>query len=273
MVSSRLKNAHHPALKLAEMDRPSSSLSGSKSGWGFLWSRRIPSKVKTFGWKLCKGALALMGNLSTKNPEVADICPVCKARGEDVLHAFITCSVARQTWAFSSLPWAVVSSWQGDATQWFCGERADRIVCSADQLLQEFVQCSQALQRPEPNLLQPVLWSPPLAGVVKINYDGATFAELGMAGVGVVARDSERRLIKSRQRLLEFKASLELAELIAAATTVDLGCLKGWRKIILKGDCISVTNKLTSDVGDDSHLGIMLLDVKNKTKEHGGCWM
>ncbi|KAK4423264.1 hypothetical protein Salat_1909200 [Sesamum alatum] len=177
------------------MDRPSSSLSDLKSGWGFLWSRRIPPKVKTFGWKLSKNALALMGNLNTKNPEVADICPVCKTQGEDVFHAFIRCPVARQTWALSSLPWALVSSWQGDAAQWF------RYI---DQKLDG-----------------PVLWNPPPAGVIKINCDGATFAKSGMVGVGVVARDFEGRVIERRQRLLEFKASPELAKLIFEKVVED----------------------------------------------------
>ena len=38
-------------------------------------------------------------------------------------------------------------------------------------------------------------WQPPLEGLYKANFDAAYFGNSGMAGIGVVVRDSEGEII------------------------------------------------------------------------------
>ncbi|KAK4422990.1 hypothetical protein Salat_1881600 [Sesamum alatum] len=110
-----VKSAHHLALNLSSKEQASSSKMDSGLSWKFLWDRQIPPKMKTFGWKLCRGALPLMHNLAKKQVAVMDTCPVCKADNETEHHLFLTCSFAWQVWALTNIPWSVISEWRSDA--------------------------------------------------------------------------------------------------------------------------------------------------------------
>ncbi|KAK4420164.1 hypothetical protein Salat_2429300 [Sesamum alatum] len=228
---------------------------------GAVWNRNTPPKVRSFCWKLCNYALPTMSKLERRNPEVDDVCPVCKAASEDLLHTFLLYPAARQAWALSDLPWMVISDWKNDVESWFRsvtkkldspkGDRALtlcrqlwlnrnrwlwknggssplEIVARTRWILSDFEEYSCSLNNS--------VAAPRVS--IKINFDGATFADLNSAGVGVIARNSDGVCIGWRKRLVPIRASPEHIELLAAAEAVAFGKEMGWNRIIVEGDCL-----------------------------------
>ncbi|KAK4428532.1 hypothetical protein Salat_1152900 [Sesamum alatum] len=88
-------------------------------GWSFIWSRRIPNKVKVFGWKACRNALPTLENLACRRATITNVCATCQLPGEDLAHILLTFSFSRQVWAISNLPMSIISCWSLDAEHWF----------------------------------------------------------------------------------------------------------------------------------------------------------
>ena len=88
----------------------------------------------------------------------------------------------------------------------------------AKQALTEYHQANQvatlqSLARTRPQ----VNWSPPPAENFKVNFDGATFKECRMAGLGVVIRNSLGQPIASLSELVNLPYSSDMVEALAAA--------------------------------------------------------
>ena len=69
--------------------------------WPCLWKLNIPSKVKIFLWRICKGVLSTTSKLNSHGVYLDPTCSLCKAPVEDVNHLFLCCLVAIQVWALS----------------------------------------------------------------------------------------------------------------------------------------------------------------------------
>ncbi|XP_075669864.1 uncharacterized protein LOC142639591 [Castanea sativa] len=88
------------------------------------------------------------------------------------------------------------------------------------------------------------IWSPPSAGLFKINVDGALFSSKKQAGIGVVIRDVEGRLKATLCR--KIKAPLGSLEVEAKAYKAGLLLAKhlGLRGVMLEGDSLIISNAL-----------------------------
>ena len=78
---------------------------------------------------------------------------------------------------------------------------------------------SITIQEPTQYLTQPpgcVCWHPSIASLLKVNFDGATFRDFNVAGLGVVIRDSRGRVKASlvAVRAIHFAQDLGLFALI-----------------------------------------------------------
>ncbi|KAK4413835.1 hypothetical protein Salat_2796300 [Sesamum alatum] len=205
-----VRSAHHLALDLYRRNLASSSMTKSYDDWKFLWNRRTPSKVKVFGWRLCTNALPTMQNLMKRNPGVDNVCPVCRTEDEDSKHILLQCPVVRQVWALSDLPWRVIPNWCDDAADWLrhvsstleandpdrallicwllwqnrnqclwgmTGSTAEDIAANSMRILWEYGEYIQSLQQANRTDSSYSFWKAPPEGVIKVNFDGATFAE------------------------------------------------------------------------------------------------
>ncbi|KAL0303974.1 UNVERIFIED_CONTAM: hypothetical protein Sradi_6265500 [Sesamum radiatum] len=149
------------------------------------------------------------------------VCPHCGSKTEDTLHARLLCPFARQVWGLSNLgaevlyrnhyasaPWltSVADALNVSNLCFFCciccsiwwsrNSRMhtgiclppDLVVCFAVRYLDAFLtqNSEESAKRVQ---VASSRWSGPLAGVVKLNFDGAILANGIAMGIGVVTRD------------------------------------------------------------------------------------
>ncbi|KAI7981836.1 Uncharacterized protein LOK49_Contig11G00008 [Camellia lanceoleosa] len=88
--------------------------------------------------------------------------------------------------------------------------------------LQEFCQVGALVQglRVCP---PPSRWRPPSLGMVKINFDAATFADLKSIGVGVIVRETHGRVIAAMSERLPHWVDAVCAEALASKVRLHLG--------------------------------------------------
>ncbi|KAL0360896.1 UNVERIFIED_CONTAM: hypothetical protein Sradi_3774100 [Sesamum radiatum] len=244
-------------MKISELDMPSSSgSSGLTADWSFVWKCSFPNKIKVFGWKSCRNALATLSNLARRCVDVENCFPLCSHQKEDLQHILLYCQFARQVWALSLLPTHTIGAFTGDIEGWFrhvcasleplCADRffvlcwslwnnrnkklmedknqsAIDVINLADRLLREFAETSQSLAPRGSATRSLQNWQPPTYGIVKINFDGAVFDSRIEMGAGVIARDAAGECLAWRTRNFRFAANPSLAESLATREAIDLG--------------------------------------------------
>lgn len=98
------------------------------------------------------------------------------------------------------------------------------------------------------------LWRPPMAGVIKLNFD-ASFASRSNSSVSaVLARDSEGLIMGACTYPMVDIADAFVAEARACERAIYFALDMGFRKVVLEGDSLTVIKKLVSNSTDRSVL-------------------
>nr|POE84677.1 putative ribonuclease h protein [Quercus suber]POF15784.1 putative ribonuclease h protein [Quercus suber] len=151
------RSAYHLLSNVDRSKRPSCSNPGkSHRLWNGIWGLQIPHKVVTTA-----------------------LCPRCKFGTEDTIHALWTCPSLLVMWSDDEMLTKLLSKRNLDRL----GEPSvalGKICDKAATLLHDFRTVMAKVAR----------WTPPLSPHLKINFDGATFKELGCVGISVVVRNS-----------------------------------------------------------------------------------
>ena len=66
-----------------------------------------------------------------------------------------------------------------------------------------------------------VCWSPPISPMVKVNFDGAVFKDLGEVGIGVVVHDSQGLVLASMSEEILLSQSVTDVEAMFALRVVN----------------------------------------------------
>lgn len=106
-------------------------------------------------------------------------------------------------------------------------------------------------------------WSPPPIECFKINLDGATFPDLGKAGLGVVIRDCTGNVVASLSEQAPLPFSPVIVEAMAAARAIRFAQELGVRPYILEGDAEVVINSFKSDEDSLSTFGHIISSAKS----------
>ena len=168
-------------------------------------------------------------NLVRKKVIAEDVCCKCNLEAEDGYHALWDCPELTAIWEadtlwlfcrskkfsnfyelahfvlqngkepdlFAVIAWTIWS-WRNQLRTSSKPFPLSQVLSSAKQMLQEFIQVQPVAQ----TQLSPIQrlrpkWEPPPPQLLKINFDGAVFADTEKAGVGVVVRDSQGKVIDS----------------------------------------------------------------------------
>lgn len=66
--------------------------------WNKVWNLKLPGKVVSFVWRMCKDVIPTAVNLISKRVNMLDRCVWCQIAAEDGLHILFQCSFAREVW-------------------------------------------------------------------------------------------------------------------------------------------------------------------------------
>lgn len=104
-------------------------------------------------------------------------------------------------------------------------------------------------------------WSPPRAGVFKINVDGALFTEHHCAGMGVMVRDCEGQAIAAGSRKLLGNFPVTMVEAMAVHFAMGFERDLGLQFVEVEGDSEEVINALNSNEVLLTPLGLIIEDI------------
>ncbi|KAG8377325.1 hypothetical protein BUALT_Bualt08G0021500 [Buddleja alternifolia] len=196
-------------------------------------------------------------------------CPFCGSDRENSKHAFLECPFVRLVWGLSDLPWPIISFCPSTTWLWVRHVQAklgkeefnffitvcwfiwhnrnksimEKLTTDPDVLIRKArVYCSSYKEALEvcPPLVEEekdLRWIPPAIG-----------------------RDSTGSCCAWRQQRLDFSTTPEVAEALVAVEALKPGISRGWRDVVLEGDCLSLIRRLRSPALDLSPIGSIIDD-------------
>jgi ribonuclease HI len=114
-------------------------------------------------------------------------------------------------------------------------------------------------------------WLPPPEDWVCLNVDAALFPAEKRMGWGAVLRDHTGTFLFSCAEGLDGLPVPELAEAIAARSALTMARDKGFQKVIMVSDCLSLVQRISSSAQDRSLTGIVVGDIKCLMTDFESC--
>lgn len=140
----------------------------------------------------------------------------------------------------------------------------DKILEAAGNMLVEFQQKPrvQNLQNQQWSRANPrVRWSPPGPNVVRVNSDGAMFKESNEAGIGIVVRNQDGRVMAAMAEKIHQPASVETLEFLAARRAMLFAAELGFWQSIFEGDSEVTIRALQEGNSAISSVGYIEKDI------------
>ena len=195
-----------------------------------IWSMKVPPKVKNLMWRACRNAVPTKTALLRRTITVSQLCDQCHVAQEDPLHALKACSKLDVVWSdvelwnfrnsvgfmdfkelllwfiaedknvdlFAVTDWSVWNQWNK--------VQLNQLVTALHQVASVSKYWWQEFRAQQVELVEIVrqgvraeekCWRPPSVELVKINFDGAVFANENKSGIGVVIRNDEGLVLAS----------------------------------------------------------------------------
>ena len=107
----------------------------------------------------------------------------------------------------------------------------------------------------------PTTWMAPEAHNYKLNIDGATFAEDGTAGIGVVIRNDAGLVMDSLYQRIPLPTSIIEVEALAARRAMEFTLELGFDNVTLEGDSEVLVKTLNVGRNTLAHYGNLIVDI------------
>ncbi|KAF5471637.1 hypothetical protein F2P56_008414 [Juglans regia] len=105
-------------------------------------------------------------------------------------------------------------------------------------------------------------WKPPPPGFLKLNVDGAMFADVGKSGIGVVLRDEAGQVVMAATKKEDFVDEPATIELLAVLRGLQFFLSLGIPNLVVESDCLVVVQELQDSQESLSSNGNLIQDVK-----------
>ncbi|KAK4274665.1 hypothetical protein QN277_017856 [Acacia crassicarpa] len=273
---------------LSDGNKAGSSIVVASACWKSIWKIKVIPRVQHFIWRILNNAVATNGALYKRRRSQNRICPICTDAVETVEHLFFHCPWTRCVWFGSSLgvkldvvsilnfnAWWIQISGMSSLDQhnlslicwilWFIWKQRNNLVfdhkdpnpidviqCARKNNFDFWVNCDKKNINPEvrgADPAKPVVWSPPTAGTLKYNCDGAFSPNGTDAAIGVICRDQLGGFkwgfvakVKSISAFMTEALALKRALMLA----VDLG----HDMVIFETDCLSLAKCVDAKAPD-----------------------
>ncbi|XP_065630291.1 uncharacterized protein LOC136067860 [Quercus suber] len=131
----------------------------------------------------------------------------------------------------------------------------------AKDALLEFQHANTAPQKPLP-ARSISKWLPPPPDWVKANFDGATFQESGVAGLGIIIRNDCGLVMAALTQVIPLPTSVEIVEVLAARRALIFAKELGFDHVILEGDSEIAIRAMNSEDYSAAPFGHIISDIK-----------
>ena len=106
------------------------------------------------------------------------------------------------------------------------------------------------------------VWSPPVEGTLKANWDAASNVRRGKMGMGVVIRNHKGKFRAAKFSLINGRFEPTVAEAMAAIHAIVFCKEMGIQRLSLEGDAKNVVSALISREGNWTLMGHIVVDAK-----------
>ena len=70
-----------------------------EGAWDLIWRLKVPPRVRTLIWRICRNCLPTRTRLRDKGVNCATVCALCNVDEEDSLHLLFRCPGSRNIWS------------------------------------------------------------------------------------------------------------------------------------------------------------------------------
>ena len=242
------------AYKLATTVGNSAQFEGS-----WIWKVKILPRIQSFVWLCLHNSIGVKDCLLTRGIVLENSCPLCHSTNESILHALRDCEVVKLIWSQLGVhdvdnifferdiqEWLKINSTNKKPTGqllipwsiqflfavWLIWKRRNHLVFRSlgpnPHLAKEIVQrafeyyfYAAPAKELVVKIVRPIRWSKPIAGWLKLNTDGSSLGNPGLAGGGGLIRNEEGGWVAGFARKIGITTSF-LAELWALRDGLSL---------------------------------------------------
>lgn len=290
-----VRSAYFQALEAKKIATASSSKGNAGSIWSKLWKANLPTKIKNFGWRALHNGIAVKDNLVRRGLGDDKRCPLCGEGDETAMHTLVLCGEARMIWRLSPLRLDIPGAESRNFFQWcehlvqlvredswwdlfwsllwgiwlkrnawiFDRKRVELREVSERALrcTLEFKEVNEGDSASEGEMTKGgKKWQRPREGSYKLNVDAAVF-EKGRVGYGGVVRDCLGEVVLTCCGTLEGRFEADIAEALAARSTLELVWEAGIRVSIVESDCLKLVVHLQKQSVELSSFGNIVQDI------------
>jgi ribonuclease HI len=275
--------------------------------WKTVWKIQAPNKMKIVLWRMIHDCLPTGQQLTHRRIPADDRCFFC-GQVERVEHLFLLCPFARAVWDMvkerfglklhrkelinmkqwihsflqreneTSATVLVVTCWhvwearndtRNGAVQVHPRRVASKVLAYVEMIM-EFMFRSRA---PSNGRSTEVVMrrTPPPEDWVGVNVDAALFPAENRMGCGAVFRDHKGQFLLSFSEGMSGYPAPEMAEAIAVRRALTVSRDKGFQKIVIVSDCLSLIQRISSVARDRSTLGTVVGDIKTLKTDFESC--
>lgn len=159
--------------------------------------------------------------------------------------------------------WAVIDSIICKISSWVLVKK-EFINCSLNDLIRDWMSC---ISDSNGAIIAPIQkWNPPDIGKSKVNFDGASFGNLGSAAFSCVMRDFQGHIIGVKRRPVGVSDTIH-AETIGFLEGFKLAKGKGIRDCIMEGDSLTVISWEREDSCGSWRMHHYIAEIKSLIKD------
>ncbi|KAA3463976.1 reverse transcriptase [Gossypium australe] len=266
----------------------------AKSGYRWLITEGVPSKIRILMWKIAHNYLPTLHNLSIRRLAVNSLCPVCQSEEESVEHLFRDCPFTHQVLSGVGTPLSTHNneiSWKNWLAADF--EKLNIEACkirsiaywaiwyNRNKLYHEGVRehvndvigfikayyseisCIGERLRTTNESTAPV-WKPPANDIIKINFDASFNRLTRCSNSGIIARNKEGLTMAACTFPWENIPNPVMAEARACLQAIIMAEEMGFQDVCIEGDALSVIRKLKAAEEDRSCISNLIKEIKGK---------
>ena len=271
---------------------------GFQGKW--IWKLDTLPRIQMFLWKCMHQSIGVKECLQARGMLIDTACPHCLSRSESILHALRDCHVVKKVWhqlgvhpldniffssnlqewlvsncssksirAAGQAPWnhifmfAVWLIWQGRNKLVFENKRLNPKI-DGDIVYKaiEYFHCAGKALMSKHKIMKQIKWDKPTNGWRKLNVDGASMGNSGMAGGGGLLRDDEGSWLGGFARRIGFANSFN-AELWALRDGLMLCNHLNVQAVNIELDAKSIVDAINVQGKSDSVVSSILEDCRH----------